>query len=174
MPLEHFHAKQSPPGVKEMRRKEPEGFSGLLGAENASGGSERLAFLRQRIAGLEAGVGAGEGPDMPCARINLGARRLDRMLRGGLRRGALHEIAPGTRRRWRGGLRLRPRAGGAAQSRRPRPAAPPSSGSSRISPASKAARPMARGSPCMGSIWPASSSSIRPTPRIACGRWRRR
>ncbi len=70
MSLEHFQAKP-PLRVKKMRDK------------------ERLAFLRQKIA-CEDGV--------PFARISiggLGARSLDRMLRGGLRQSALHEIAPG-------------------------------------------------------------------------------
>jgi protein ImuA len=57
-----------------------------------SGRSERLAFLRQKIACVEDGVGAG----VSFARIDLGANcSFDRMLRGGLRGGALHEIAPG-------------------------------------------------------------------------------
>jgi protein ImuA len=86
MSLEHFQAKP-PLRVKKMRRDEEEleAFS-----ENASSGrSERLAFLRQKIA-CDDGV--------PFAHISfggLGACSLDRMLSGGLRGGALHEIAPG-------------------------------------------------------------------------------
>ena len=80
MSLEHFQAKP-PLRVKKMRRDEE------LGAysENASSGkSERLAFLRQKIACED---------EIPFPRISIGG--LDRMLRGGLRGGALHEIAPG-------------------------------------------------------------------------------
>jgi protein ImuA len=46
----------------------------------------RLDFLRRTIARVEDSV--------PCPPVTLGARGLDRMLGGGLRRGALHEIAP--------------------------------------------------------------------------------
>lgn len=81
MSLEHFQAKP-PLRVKKMRRDEELGaFS-----ENASNGkSERLAFLRQKIACED---------EIPFPRISIGG--LDRMLRGGLRGGALHEIAPGS------------------------------------------------------------------------------
>jgi protein ImuA len=91
MSLEHFQAKP-PLRVKKMRRdEEPEAFSGSTEPENASGGrSERLAFLRQKIA-CEEGISF--------ARISIGGLgancSFDRMLRGGLRGGALHEIAPG-------------------------------------------------------------------------------
>jgi len=80
MSLEHFQAKP-PLRVKKMRRdEEPEAFS-----ENAfDGKSERLAILRQKIACAD---------EIPFPRISIGG--LDRMLRGGLRGGALHEIAPG-------------------------------------------------------------------------------
>lgn len=80
MSLEHFQAKP-PLRVKKMRRDEElEAFS-----ENAfDGKSERLAFLRQKIACAD---------EIPFPRISIGG--LDRMLRGGLRGGALHEIAPG-------------------------------------------------------------------------------
>ncbi len=95
MSLEHFQAKP-PLRVQKMRQDKLETFSGSTGPENASGGrSERLAFLRRKIVCVEDGVGAG----IPFARVSLGAPgadcSLDRTLRGGLRRGALHEIAPG-------------------------------------------------------------------------------
>jgi protein ImuA len=80
MSLEHFQAKP-PLRVKKMRRdEEPGAFS-----ENAPAGrSERLAILRQKIACAD---------EIPFPRISIGG--LDRMLRGGLCGGALHEIAPG-------------------------------------------------------------------------------
>ena len=90
MSLEHSQAKP-PLCVEKMRRDEKLGaFSCFSEPETASGGrSERLAFLRQKIAGAS-------GPSFARLSIGgLGARSLDRMLRGGLRGGALHEIAPG-------------------------------------------------------------------------------
>jgi protein ImuA len=55
------------------------------------GRSERLDFLRQKIAWIETA-----GTQFCDARISLGENlSLDKMLQGGLRRGALHEIAPG-------------------------------------------------------------------------------
>ena len=96
MSLEHFQAKP-PLRVEKMRRDEElEAFSGSTEPENASDGrSERLAFLRQKIACAENGAEDG----VPFARISIGGLgancSFDRMLRGGLRGGALHEIAPG-------------------------------------------------------------------------------
>ena len=90
MSLEHSQAKPTLCVEKTRRDEEPGAFSCFSEPETASGDrSERLAFLRQKIAGAN-------GP--PFARLSIGglaARSLDRMLRGGLREGALHEIAPG-------------------------------------------------------------------------------
>ena len=80
MSLEHFQAKP-PLRVKKMRRDEE---SGTFSENAPAGRSERLAFLRQKIARED---------EIPFPRISIGG--LDRMLRGGLRGGALHEIAPG-------------------------------------------------------------------------------
>ncbi len=67
-----------------------------------SGGSERVDFLRQKIAWIEAGCGLSpsrngflqrRAPEP--ARVTLGENcSLDRMLQGGLCRGTLHEIVP--------------------------------------------------------------------------------
>lgn len=60
-----------------------------------TGRSERVDFLRQRIAAIEAAGVEVDAAHSRSARVNLGENfSLDRMLRGGLRRGALHEIAP--------------------------------------------------------------------------------
>jgi protein ImuA len=64
------------------------------------GRSERVDFLRQKIAWIEAGCGlrpSGFFPRLSTehARVNLGENcSLDGMLQGGLCRGALHEIVP--------------------------------------------------------------------------------
>ncbi|WP_026607132.1 ImuA family protein [Methylocapsa acidiphila] len=59
------------------------------------GKSERMNFLRRKIAGIEAGGLDPEGIEADAAQVSLGENcSLDRPLQGGLRRGALHEIAP--------------------------------------------------------------------------------
>jgi protein ImuA len=66
------------------------------------GSSERVDFLRQKIAWIEAGCGLRTSrkgffsrPSTEPTRVNLGENcSLDRMLQGGLCRGALHEIVP--------------------------------------------------------------------------------
>jgi protein ImuA len=59
------------------------------GRSEAKRGAERLRFLRQEIAGIgNSASSSGETPP----RVPLGHARLDRMLSGGLKLGALHEI----------------------------------------------------------------------------------
>lgn len=59
------------------------------------GRSERVDFLRRKIAGIETGEVEADAAHPGPPRVNLGENfSLDRLLQGGLRRGALHEIAP--------------------------------------------------------------------------------
>jgi protein ImuA len=61
-----------------------------------SDSSERVSFLRDRIARVEAGSGPAQGIARSCSRLSLGDTRLDSLLRGGLASGALHEIVAAT------------------------------------------------------------------------------